>query len=366
MRVLLVLLFCLVLFSCATRQTQTQTPEHSSSVSIELPATSLEEAGFNRDSIEYLLEAIRTTPHKDFRGLVVIKDNHIVLEEYYNTFWAKTVLDIRSAGKSITAMLLGIAIQDGLIESLDQNVYSLFSKKQNASINEDYKKIKLRHLLDMASGLDADTDNAATVGHAGQWMAKDDWKSYLLNVPLKAQAGGSFVYADIHALLIGLAIEEASGMSLKDYAQQKLFDPLGFEPVYWYTNAANQTGAAGNLYLTTMDFAKLGMLITNEGQWAGQQIIYPAYVEALINSKNFPVADWFFAADSYGMMWYKSKRTFGPHEYEYLFASGNGGNQLIVVPDKELVIALTSSAYGTGYGQGRTYAIMSKILAAIE
>lgn len=362
----LVLLFCLALFSCSITQHQTQAPEQSNAIRPQLPTASLEEAGFNRDSIEYILEALQTTPHKDFRGLVVIKDNHIVLEEYYNTSWAKTILDIRSAGKSITALLLGIAIQEGLIESLDQNVYSLFSEKHNTSINEDYKKIKLRHLLDMASGLDADTDNAATAGFAGQWMAKDDWKPYLLNVPLKNQPGGRFVYADIHALLIGLAIEEAAGMSLKDYAQQKLFDPLGFEPVYWYTNAANQTGAAGNLYLTTMDFAKLGMLITNEGQWAGQQIIQPAYVEALISSKNFPVSDWFFAADFYGMMWYKSKRTFGDNEVEYLFASGNGGNQLIVVPDKELVIALTSSAYGTGYGQGRTYAIMSKIFSALK
>ncbi len=362
----LVLLFCVALFSCSTTQTQTQTPEQSSFVRTALPSTSLEEAGFNRDSIDYLLEAIQTTPHKDFRGLVVIKDNHIVLEEYYNTTWEKTVVDIRSAGKSITALLLGVAIQEGLIESLDQNIYSLFSKEQNASINEEYKKIKLRHVLDMASGLDAVTDNIATVGNAIQWMAKDDWKSYLLNVPLKSQPGGGFVYADIHALLIGLAIEEAAGMSLKDYAQQKLFAPLGFEPIYWYTNAANQTGAAGNLYLTTLDFAKLGMLITNEGKWAGQQIIQPDYIEALISSKNFPVSDWFFAADSYGMMWYKSKRTFGDNEVEYLFASGNGGNQLIVVPDKELVIALTSSAYGTGYGQGRTYAIMSKIFSAIE
>lgn len=328
---------------------------------------SLEDAGFNRDSITSLVNALFESSKQDFRGIVILKDNHLVLEQYYGTYWRKTVHDIRSAGKSVTALLLGVAMKEGLIKDLDQSVYSLFSEEKNPSINEDYKKIKLRQLLDMASGLDADTDDTDTPGHAIHWMAKDDWKPYLLNVPLKNQPGEKFVYADMQTLLIGLAIEEASGMSLKDYAQEKLFGPLGFEPIYWYTNSANQTGAAGNLYLTAFDFAKLGLLITNEGQWEGQQIIDTDYIEALKNSKNYPeVSDWFFAADTYGMMWYKSKRTFGDRTFEYLFASGNGGNHLVVVPEEELVIALTSSAYGLPHGQGKSYTILSMILAALE
>lgn len=362
MKSIIIALLCLCSFSIA----HSQTADQSSRNRTELPTASLEEADFNRDSIDKLLNALYDSPRRDFRGMVVIKDNHLVLEEYFGTYWRKTVHDIRSAGKSVTALLLGIAIKEGLIEGLDQSVYSLFSEKKNPSINEDYKKIKLRHLLDMASGLDADTDNAETLGHAMHWMARDDWKDYLLNVPLKSQPGQSWAYADIHALLIGLAIEEAAGMSLKDYAQQKLFDPLGFEPIYWYTNAANQTGAAGNLYLTALDFAKLGLLVLNKGQWEGQPIIASDYMEELINSQNFSVSDWFFAADSYGMMWYKSKRTFGNYTFEYLFASGSGGNHLIVVPDQNMVIALTSSAYGPGYGQGRSYTILSMILAAFE
>ncbi len=362
----LLLLSCLFVFACSNPKAPHA--EQPSYPITDLPSMSLEEAGFNRDSIEHLMRALAESPRRgDFRGMVVIKDNKLVLEEYFGTYWRKTVHDIRSAGKSVTALLLGIAIKEGLIKDLDQSVYSLFSEEKNPSINEDYQKIKLQHLLDMASGLDADTDDTDTPGHAVQWMAKDDWKSYLLNVPLKNKPGERFVYADIHPLLIGLAMEEASGMSLKDYAREKLFGPLGFEPVYWYTNPANQTGAAGNLYLTGFDFAKLGLLVANEGQWEGQQIINADYIEALKNSKGYPeVSDVFFAADSYGMLWYKSKRTFGNKEFEYLFASGSGGNHLIVVPEEELVIALLSTAYGPGHGQGRSYTVMSMILAALE
>ncbi|GAB5526983.1 MAG: serine hydrolase domain-containing protein [Roseivirga sp.] len=325
---------------------------------------SLEEAGFKRDSVEFILEAVRTTPHRDFRGLVVLKDDKIVIEEYYHTYWRQTVHDIRSAGKSITALLLGVAIKDGLIKDLDQSVHSLFPK--NTSINNDYKKISLRHLLDMTSGLDADTDDPKTPGQAGNWMGKDDWKEYLLNIPIKSEPGKSWVYADIHALLIGLAIEEASGMSLRDYAQQKLFDPLGIKQVYWYTNAANQTGAAGNLYITALDFAKLGQLVLNEGQWNGNQLIDADYMQELLGHKKFDLSGYFPFADSYGFLWYKSTRTYAGKKLDYLFASGNGGNHLIVVPSEKLVIVLTSSAYGPGYGQGRSYTIMTKLLNALE
>ena len=118
--------------------------------------------------------------------------------------------------------------------------------------------------------------------------------------------------------------------------------------------------------MTTLDFAKLGLLITNEGKWNDQQIIDPEYLNDLINRKRFEISDWFFAADNYGMLWYKSTRMFGTNEVDYLFASGTGGNHLIVVPKKEMVIALTSSAYGPGYGQGRSYRILEKIIAALE
>lgn len=358
------ILFTLLLLSCsASKKTISSNSKFNTT---DLPSVSLKEAGFNKDSITNLVEAISNTTHKDFRGIVVIKDGKIAVEEYFNTFWRKSIHDIRSAGKSITALLLGVAIKDGLIKDLDQDIYSLFSKNKNYSVNEDYKKITLRHVLDMSSGLNADSDDSETIGNAVNWSAKDDWKQYLLNVPLKTKPNKKFVYADINALLVGMAIEEASGMSLRDYAEKKLFKPLGIQQFYWFTNASNQTGAAGNLYLTTLDFAKLGMLITNKGKWNNQELIASDYIETLVNRKQIAIGDWFFLADSYGMFWYKASRTFGKKKLEYLFASGNGGNHLIVVPKENMVIALTSSAYGQRYQHGRSAAIMEKVFTALE
>lgn len=358
------LLCWVLLFSCSNGQgisTHTTNQE-----TFELPTATLEEAGLNRDSIDNLIDLIYETPHKDFRGIVVIKDNHIAVEAYFNTFMRSTIHDIRSAGKSVTAMLLGIAIKDGLIENLDQNVYSLFSKDMNPKINSEYKKISLRNLLDMSSGLDADSDYPSTPGQAGNWITREDWKEYVLNIPLKSTPGEAFVYADINPLLIGLAIEEASGMSLRDYAQKKLFEPLGIQQFYWFTNASNQTGAAGNLYLTTLDFAKLGLLVANEGSWGNQQILTTDFVEQLVNSKNPAIAKVWPWVDTYGMFWYKRSGNFNGKTLDYMYGSGIGGNHLIVIPEQEMVIALTSSAYGQPYQHGRSYAIMEKVMNALE
>ena len=331
----------------------------------ELPFAALEDAGFNQDSIKNLLRDINDTPPRDFRGLVVIKNNQLVIEEYFNTFWRNSIHDIRSAGKSVTALLLGIALKEGLVQNVEQDVYSFFPQNKYPSLNEDYKRIKIKHLLSMSSGLDADSDSSQAIGHAVNWIARDDWRDYLLSVPLTSKPGKKWVYADINPLLIAAIIEEKSGMSLKDYAQKKLFAPLGINQFYWYTNAANQTGAAGNLYLSTLDFAKLGLLVVNEGRWANTQIIAPDYIKNL-SEETFDISSENPYADAYGMLWYKSHRTFGGKKIDYLFASGNGGNHLIVIPEKEMVIALTSSAYGQGYGHRRSYNIMSKILAALE
>ncbi|CAN0603950.1 unnamed protein product, partial [Ectocarpus sp. 12 AP-2014] len=200
-----------------------------------------------------------------------------------------------------------------------QSLYSLFSENNN-NINEHYKSITLRNVLDMSSGLDANSDDWNSHAVAGKWIGKDNWKDFLLNVPKKSKPGKKFVYADIHPVLIGLAIEEASGMSLKDYAQKKLFEPLGITQFYWFTNTSNQTGAAGNLYVSTLDFAKFGVLVSNEGKWGDEQIIPSDYVESIINSRNPAIGDWFFLAQTYGMFWYKATRKFAEKEREYLFA----------------------------------------------
>jgi len=331
-----------------------------------LPFASMEESGINRDSLNALDDMIFNFKQNDFRGITLIKNNKLVIEYYYTTFWRNQILDIRSAGKSITSLLLGVAIKEGLVQNLEQDVYSFFPIEKYPSMHEDYKKVKLKHLLDMASGLDADSDDGQTPGHVGKWGGSDEWVEYILGVPLANEPGEKWVYADINAALIGAIIEEKSGMSLRDFATEKVFNPLGIKQFYWYTNASNQTVAAGTLYLSTVDFAKLGVLVANEGKWGDKQIVQAAYVEKLLARRVFDLSKMSALADSYGMFWYKSQRTYKNKTIDFLYASGNGGNYLVVVPQENMVIALTSAAYGPGYGHSRSQAILTKLFNALE
>ena len=354
------------LFLFLSSSAQTRYIDESGEASTGLEEMALGASSFKQDSITKLLRLIDETPHRDLRGLVVIEKGKVVLEKHYNTFWRISVHDIRSAGKSITALLLGIALKEGLVNDLEQSVYSFFPKDKYPTLNEDYKKITLKHLLDMSSGLDADTNDTETAGHSVHWMSKPDWKPYLLSVPLIEKPGEKWSYADIHALLIGAVIEETSGRSLRDFAQEKLFEPLGIEQFYWFTNASDQTGAAGNLYISTVDFAKFGLLVSNQGKWKDIQLIEPDYIKKIVENRTMDVSNEMGKGTFYGMLWYKGTKIVGENELNYTYASGNGGNHLVVVPDREIVIAVTSSAYGPGYGQGRSYAIWDMLLEALK
>lgn len=354
----LVVILC---FLCLTISTFAQRPPVPN-----LPEINAEGAGFNSDSVNVLYDKVENTPQRDFVGLVVIKENQIAMEWYFNTFWRNHLIDIRSTGKSITSLLLGVAIKEGLIQNLEQDVYSFFSKEKYPTLHDDLKKVKIKHLLDMASGLDADTDNYQTPGHAGRWYNSNDWVSYLLGIPLANKPGEKWVYADINAVLVGAIIEETSGMSLRDFAKKHVFDPLGITEFYWYTNASNQTGGAGNLYLSTLDFAKLGVLVANEGKWGNKQIVDSAYIDQLIARKAYDLTDYWELTDSYGMLWYKKQQTINGKTIDYLWASGRGGNQLIVVPEEEMVIALTSTAYGPRHGHSRAYDFLLSVLGALK
>ncbi len=331
-----------------------------------LPVVEPDEVGFNQDSLNNLDDFIDDFKQRDYRALIVIKDDKLAIEYYYNSFWRNHIHDIRSAGKSITSLLLGVAIQEGYVTDLEQNVYSFFSKDKYPSINEDYKNIKLIHLLNMVSGLDADSDDNTTPGNAGRWIANDEWLNYLLSVPAARKPGDKWVYADINAVLIGAIIEEKTGLSLKEFARRHVFEPLAITEFYWYKNASNQTGGAGNLYLSALDFAKLGYLVVNDGKWGNKQIVDPNYVNRLLKENTSAIGDYNPLADGYGMLWYKSTRMFGTDEIEYLWASGNGGNHLVVIPEKNLAVAMTSGAYGNWYPHERAYKILIKVIQALK
>lgn len=330
----------------------------------DLPRTDLASAKMSQDTITKVIQLINSTPPNDFRGMVVIKDNKLVVEEYFNTYWRETIHDIRSAGKSVTSLLLGIAIDKGLIKDVEQSIYDFLpGPKFIQPANDAHRDIKIKHLLTMSSGLSADDNDDNSPGSSANWLTKDDWVNFAISLPMIFTPGQKFVYNDICPMLIGAIIEEKSGRKLSDFANENLFTPLGIREFYWYTASNGRTGPMGNLYLSTLDFAKLGQLVINKGLWQGKKIVSPTWINE-ISRKRFDLDDRF--ANAYGYFWWGATKHINGKKYECFYASGNGGNVLFIVPGEKLVVCLTSSAYGQGYGHHRAHNIFEYVLKSLN
>jgi CubicO group peptidase (beta-lactamase class C family) len=331
-----------------------------------LPQTTPKAVNLNQDTITALIEFINTNPPNDFRGLVVIKDNKLVVEEYFNTYWRETIHDIRSAGKSVTSLLLGIAIDKGLVKSTEQSIYDFFpSPKFTQPKKDGHLDIKIKHLLAMSSGLSADDNDDNSPGGTGNWLTKDNWVNFAISLPMIFTPGQKYVYNDVCPMLVGAIIEEASGKKLSEFAKENLFSPLDIREHYWYTAPNGRTGPMGNLYISTLDFAKIGQLLINKGQWDGKSIVSSSWISEIYKTR-FDISKDDPFAKTYGYFWFVTTKEANGKTFDCIYASGNGGNLLFIVPSENLVVSLTASAYGQRYGNRRSHNIFTRILRSID
>jgi CubicO group peptidase (beta-lactamase class C family) len=297
--------------------------------------------------------------HADLKGIVIMRDGAIESEHYFNGDDASTLHDIRSATKSITALLMGIAIRKNLVKGIDEPIGSYLP-----GLPRDGKeKITIRDLLNMRSGLDADDDDASSPGNEDALNRSSDWIRSVYAVPVKAAPGKEYVYASINAFLAGVIIENASHMSLDAFAKSNLLEPLGIRRFNWERAPINRTTGQGNFSITARDAAAIGQLMLDGGSVRGRRIVATEWIEASW-SRQVTISNKDPYADFYGFMWYTKDEPVGAENIEVHFASGNGGNKIYVIPSLRLVVAITSSAYGHGYGQRRSQEILLRLLAA--
>ncbi|HTD74021.1 MAG TPA: serine hydrolase, partial [Steroidobacteraceae bacterium] len=319
----------------------------SASADMDLPALQAIYSDMEQDS------------HGDLKGIVVVRDGRLVSEHYFNGDDAGTLHDIRSATKSITSLLMGIAIDKGLVRSVDEPI----SKYLPDLPRDGKEKITIRNLLNMRSGLDADDVDSGSPGNEDALDQSKDWMRTVYAVPMKRLPGEKYVYASINAFLAGAIVENASHMTLDDFARKNLLEPLAIQDFKWRHVPVNRTTGQGNFSITTRDEAAIGQMLLNGGLVDKRRVVRREWIEASL-SRQVAISESDRYADYYGFMWYTKDEPVGAGKIEVHFASGNGGNKIYVVPSLHMVVAITSSAYGRGYGQQRSQQILLRILAA--
>lgn len=296
--------------------------------------------------------------HPDLRGVVVLVDGRRVAERYYNGETADTLHDIRSAGKSVTSLLVGIAIDRGKIRSVDDPVARYWPEAKGSAIGD----VALRDLLTMRSGLAAFDDDPGSPGNEDKMDAAADPLAFVLSLPRADQPGSRYRYNSVTAYTAGVVAAKATGTPLESFARTALFAPLGITRWQWASDSSGHTKGQGNLSLTARSLAAIGEMVREGGAYRGRRIVSAAWLrEALTPKVGISHSDPY--ADGYGYYWYAKTQVVDGKPVAVSFASGNGGNKIYIVPDRRLVVAITSSAYGRGYGQKRSEGILKALLA---
>ncbi|MEM8556885.1 MAG: serine hydrolase [Bacteroidota bacterium] len=319
--------------------------------------------GLDPDALAAAVTFIEQDEHDDFRGLVVARNGKLVAEHYFNGHGPDSLQDMRSAGKSVTSALVGIAIAEGLIAGVDAPVLPLFPAYAPVLHDgADKQAITIEHLLTMTSGIAADADDPSSPGYEDRMWETEDWVRFVLDLPMSHEPGSAWVYSSASSFLAGAAVEEAAGQSLAAFAEDRLFGPLGIEQYRWLATPTGRTVAQGNLSLRARGMAKFGQLYLDGGRWQGQQVLPEAWVRASVEPL-YPVP--WENYDSYGYAWYTHTLTVEGRAFRYTIASGNGGNKIYVFPDERMVVAIQSAAYNTRYGHPRSFNVLKRVLAAV-
>ena len=315
--------------------------------------------GIDPAAIDSLYQEMAREPHHDLKAIVIVRSGRLASEHYFNGDSADTLHDIRSATKSVTSLLMGMAIQKGLIRSVNDSI-ALYLP----GLPRDGKeKITIKDLLNMRSGLDADDEDTSTPGNEDNLDKSSDWIHTAYAVPIKWAPGAKYKYCSINAFLTGAIVENATHMPLDEFARANLFEPLGIKTYRWRHVPIDRITGQGNLSITARDMAAIGELMLNGGTVNGMRLVSHAWIARSVTNQ-VSIADSDPYADFYGYMWYTKTEPLSSDAIEVHFASGNGGNKIYIVPSLHMVVAITSSAYNTNYGQRRSQGILWKILAA--
>ena len=276
----------------------------------------------------------------NLKSLVIFHDDTIIKEAFYGTGGADIRHDVRSVTKSVTSLLIGIAIDKGFINSVDQTIGE-FIDPLVYTITPEKATIKISHLLTMNSGFEWDemTSNEAY----NNWILSENQVQYLLDKPLINTPGQYFTYNTAALHLLSVILTKAIGMQSKDFALEYLFKPLGIEEIEWEVDNQGFNNGGAGLKITPYDMIKIGRLILDRGVYNGNVIVSSDYIDQAVQSKISTNGSMYFGSN-YGYCWWLGQSDQG----SYAFANGYGGQFIVVVPNKNLIVVATNQWSGVG------------------
>ncbi|MHA2251290.1 MAG: serine hydrolase domain-containing protein [Candidatus Kariarchaeaceae archaeon] len=288
-----------------------------------------EEQGMHSEPLEEMMDVINEQNYF-IDSIVVVKNGYIVWEYPDQTTNSATMYKLYSATKSFMSALIGIAIDKGILESVDQKVVDLFPERTIANLDVWKSQLTIEHLLTMTCGFEWVGPDFMTSSW-GAALAAPDIIQHILDLPMSDDPGSAWYYNGGCSHLLSAILADTSGITTADFAEQYLFDPLGIESYEWPIDKNGYYFGGQDIYLYPRDMAKFGYLFLNEGEWDGKQIISKDWVQQSTNTSIF-----LSESVGYGYQWWTY-----PQSGTY-FANGAFGQKIFVVPESDLVVVFNA------------------------
>ena len=281
-----------------------------------------------------ILNFINETEEKidAIHSLMIVKNGKVISEGWWKPYNKNSPHELWSLSKSFTSTAVGFAVNEGLL-SIDDLVISFFPEKVPEKPSWQLEQLRIVDLLTM---------NTGHVKEPKLNTGEGDWEFNFLNSDIQFMPGTHFLYNTPATFMLSSIIQKVSGEILVDYLYPRLFEPLGIEKPDWEMNDAGVNVGGWGLHLKTEDIAKFGLLYLNKGMWNGKQIIPKKWIESAtskqVSNGSNPSNDW---TQGYGYQFWRSRH----NSYR---GDGAMGQFCLVIPEKNLVIAITSGTNNMG------------------
>ena len=341
----------------------------------------LEDEGFETQMIVDMMEDILDGSSPGIDSVAIVRNGRLV-HYWYDRNRAIDQFDnwigntdnerhvLHSTSKSFTSALIGIAIDQGHIDSTQVAFLDLFPYETYDNWDPRKADMTLEDALTMRLGIEWDEWSLPYTNGNNDLVRlnsnNSDWAKALLDLPLDSTPGILFAYNTAATNAIGQALENATGEPMAQYANTHLFYPMQITDAEWATTPTGLPVGGSGLYLKTRDLAKFGQLYLDGGMWQGQQLVSAAWVAASV-VPHVDVRPFVASSYGYGYQWWLDSLSYGTQPMEVWVTAGYGGQYSFIVPGLELVVAFTGHNYENGAGVANLYDILQwQIMDAIN
>jgi len=323
---------------------------------------SISDVNINKGELDRLIDSIHSKNLVNTHSVLIAKEDKLVFETYFEGFNVNIPHDLRSASKSISSAIIGIAIDDKIIENVNQKLYDFIPASYQYTKDSLKSKIKIKDLLTMSSGLDV--NNLAYEGYYQDPNNSKSWLTTVLEAPIVKEPGTYADYGSANPFLLGVYLNKRLEKPLETYMDEKLFAPLGI------TNYINQTDDTttipyfgGGILLTPRDMLKFGQLYLNGGTWNGKRIISESWVEE--SFKKYMRLQDRKDKNEYGYLWWHDTYIINGKAIQSIEARGAGGQFISVIPELKSVVVITAGNFRNRKGNQSREIFEEFILPAI-